>query len=593
MPLTLSALIVAATMPALMQGAANVQSTAASAAVLKSPPSMSARDSTRALRFAHRAQSDFEVLRRRLLPYEDQYEVGCDAVIGRYCYRQQMGFGPPPESPQVITARSRLLIVLDSLGQLLPGDRWIVGQKLRYLIEQGRPDAADSVAISCAADTRVRSMFGWCLALAGYSAQERGDYARADAAFAEALQAMPENERCAFQDLSILLDGRAAGQFRRASCQERDTLAAAFWRLVQPLYLTGVNDMRTEFLARITRMFIERDTRTPMNGWWNSDDRETLLRFGGGQWYTQLYRPPGSTREAPVASHRRGPAFNFVPDGRALASPDRLTLDDWEYADVATRSGYAPVWAGSFEPLLDNQVAIFRRGDSAVVVAAFNITDHVTTSHTKFQAGVFAAVVDSGIIQPPIGTKLDNVGNAVVSTIRAPWRPMIVSLEVIDTSSRAAGRARFALRMPAPGSRLSLSDLLLYTVSADSAPANLDLAIPRALRALRVPNNRQVGLFWETYGARPQGEAFDYALLVQPIGQSWLHRTFIKMHVKDPDRTLSLQWSEVPTVNNDVACRGVTVDLSRLKPGRYRVSLSLTARGELPVVTEREITIVD
>src|SRR5262245_4172737 len=288
MPLTLSALIVAATMPALMQGAANVQSTAASAAVLRSPPSMSPRDSSRALRFAHRAQSDFWVMRRRLFADEDQYEVGCDAVVGRYCYRQQMGFGPPPESPQVINARSRLLTLLDSLGQLLPGDRWIIGQKLRYLIEQGRPDAADSVAIACAADTRVRSMYGWCLALAGYSAQERGDYARADAAFAEALQAMPENERCSFQDLSILLDGRAAGQYRRASCQERDTLAAAFWRLVQPLYLTGVNDMRTEFLARITRMYIERDTRTPMNGWWNSDDRETLLRFGGGQWYTQL-----------------------------------------------------------------------------------------------------------------------------------------------------------------------------------------------------------------------------------------------------------------------------------------------------------------
>ena len=592
MPLSLSALIVAATMPALMQSVATVQSAGPSAAILRSPPSMSARDSVRALRVAHRAQSDFEVLRRRLLPYEDQYEVGCDAVIGRYCYRQTMGFGPPPESPQVINARSRLLTVLDSLGRLLPGDKWIIGQKLRYLIEQGRPDAADSVAIACAADTRVRSTFSWCLALAGYTAQERGDYARAEAAFTEALSAMPENERCEFQDLSILLDGRAAGQYRHASCQERDSLAAAFWRLVQPLYLTGVNDLRTEFLARITRMYIERDTRTPMNGWWGSDDRETLLRFGGGQWYTQLYRPPGSTRDAAVASHRRGPAFNFVPDGKALASPDRLTLEDWGYADVATRSGYAPVWAGSFQPLVDNQVAIFRRGDSALVVAAFNITDHVTTSHTKFQAGVFAAVVDSGIIQPPIGATLDNVGNTVVSTIRAPWRPMIVSLEVIDTSSRAAGRARFAPKLPAPGTRLSLSDLLLYTPQ-DSAPTNLNEAVPRALRALRVPNNRQVGLFWETYGARPQGEAFDYALLVQPIGQSWLHRTFVKLRISDPDRSLSLQWSEVPTVSNDIACRGVTVDLSRLKPGRYRVSLSLASRGELPIVSEREIVIVE
>ena len=39
-------------------------------------------------------------------------------------------------------------------------------------------------------------------------------------------------------------------------------MTAAFWRLVQPLYLTNVNDLRTEFLARITRMYIEQDSRT-------------------------------------------------------------------------------------------------------------------------------------------------------------------------------------------------------------------------------------------------------------------------------------------------------------------------------------------
>ena len=593
MPLTLPALIVAATMPALFQSVASVQSSAPSAAIHRSPSPLSAKDSARALKVARRAQSDFEVLRRRLLPIEDAVgSGGCDAVIGRYCYREQIGFGPPPEAPQVITGRDRLLAVLDSLGRLLPGDRWILGQRLRYLIEQGRPGAADSVAIGCAANTAVPSTLGWCLALAGYTAQERGDYVRADAAFSNALAAMPEDERCKFQDLSILLDGRAAGQYKRASCQERDTLAAAFWRLVQPLYLTRVNDLRTEFLARITRMYIERDTRTPMSARWGSDDRETLLRFGGGQYYTQLARAPGSTHEAAIASHRRGPAFNFVPDVRALASPTDLTLDDWVYADVASRSGYAPAWAGSFMPLLDNQVALFRRGDSAVVVAAFNINDYVTTSHTKFQAGIFAAVVDSGIVQPPIGTKLDTVGSTVVSTIRAPWRPMIVSLEVIDTSSRSAGRARFAPKLPAPGTRLSLSDLLLYTPS-DSAPANLNQAIPRALRALRVPNSRQVGLFWEAYGARPEGEAFDYSILVQPIGRSWLHRAFIKLHITDPDRSLSVQWTEVPTVTDDIACRGVTVDVSRLKPGRYRVRLSLTGRGEQPIVTERDIDIVE
>ena len=169
---------------------------------------------------------------------------------------------------------------------------------------------------------------------------------------------------------------------------------------------------------------------------------------------------------------------------------------------------------------------------------------------------------------------------------------MIVSLEVMDTSSRAAGRARFAPKLPVSGTRLSLSDLLLYTPS-DSAPTNLNEAIPRALQALRVPNSRQIGLFWEAYGARPEGEAFEYSLLVQAIGRSWVHRTFIKLHITDPDRSLSVLWSEVPTVTDDIACRGVTVDLSRLKPGRYHVRLSLTGRGEAPIVSERDIEIIE
>ena len=108
-----------------------------------------------------------------------------------------------------------------------------------------------------------------------------------------------------------------------------------------------------------------------------------------------------------------------------------------------------------------------------------------------------------------------------------------------------------------------------------------------------MPNSRQIGLFWEAYGARPEGEAFEYALLVQAIGRSWLHRTFVKLHLTDPDRSLSVLWNEVPTVLTTSRRRGVTVDLSRLKPGRYHVRLSLTGRGEAPIVTERDIDIME
>ena len=124
---------------------------------------------------------------------------------------------------------------------------------------------------------------------------------------------------------------------------------------------------------------------------------------------------------------------------------------------------------------------------------------------------------------------------------------MIISLEVLDPVNRAAGRMRFAPKLPLPGTRLSLSDLLLYT-PRDSAPKSLTEAVPLALHALRAPSNRQIGIFWETYGVRPQGETFDYALVVEPIDQGLIHRALVKLHVKDPDRGLSLQWREVPSI---------------------------------------------
>src|SRR5262249_46956239 len=152
-----------------------------------------------------------------------------------------------------------------------------------------------------------------------------------------------------------LLLGRAAGPYRRVECEPREAMTASFWRLVQPLYLTSVNDLRTEFLARITRMYIEEDSRTAMSDWWGSDDRQTLLRYGVALWYTQGEAPRGSMRPPQIAGFRRGPSFNFFPDGHVFAAPEELTPEDWELPDRMSAPTYAPLWAGSFQPLTDNQ----------------------------------------------------------------------------------------------------------------------------------------------------------------------------------------------------------------------------------------------
>jgi len=336
---------------------------------------------------------------------------------------------------------------------------------------------------------------------------------------------------------------------------------------------------------------MEQDSRTTMSDWWGGDDRQTLLRYGIAAWYTQGERPRGAMGgPPPIAGIHRVPAFNFFPDGRVFNSPDQLTPDDWELDNVASRPTYAPIWAGSFQPLDGHQVALFRRGDSAFIVAAFDANDDASFGETR-RAGAFAAVVDRGGVLQPFGTTIEKAGRSVVSTLVAPWRPMIISLEVLDSANRAAGRTRFAPKLPLTGPRLSLSDLLLYA-PRDSSPKLLTDVIPLALHGARAPLNRQVGIFWETYGVVSQDEMFDYALIVEPIDQGLLHRALVKLHVTDADRGLSLQWREAPSITGQIASRGVTVDLSRLMPGHYRMRLMLTSGTDLPIVAERFIEIL-
>src|SRR5213075_144795 len=119
--------------------------------------------------------------RRQLLPRQSGLSGGvCDVVVGRYCYRQRAGAGPPPESPRVVDGRERLLDVLDSVNALLPNDRWILAQRVRYQLESDRAEAAAQIAGQCATHAAIPETRQWCRALIGYVAQRVGDYVHAD-----------------------------------------------------------------------------------------------------------------------------------------------------------------------------------------------------------------------------------------------------------------------------------------------------------------------------------------------------------------------------------------------------------------------------
>jgi hypothetical protein len=551
-------------------------------------------DSTRLLATARRAQENFELVRRRYLPREyGLFNHPCDVLIGRWCHWNDgdEDRDPPPESPRIIAARERLLAVLDSIGWQLPADEWIAGQRVRYLVEVKRQADGVSTARRCAAAALAPRTRAWCLALEGFALHERGEFAAADSAYAKSLAELPDVDRCRFTDISRLLDGDPAKRYRALPCEGRDAFATRIWRVAQPLYLLAANDWRTEFYSRVTRARLEQHALRTFETSWSDDNLESLLRYGGGQWYTREDPPAGSLREPIIASHGTGGSgFNFLPSERTLADPASIRAEHWDYELRTSRTRYAPPYAKRFRKLGHQQLALFRRGDSALVVAAVDVNRDTAFGREHVDAGLFVLPLTLDSMAAPMGVVRHGVTRVTVLTATAPWRPMLASLELLDSARRVAARERRGLTPPASLSRISLSDLLLYA-PRDSTPTDLQDVLPLALPTEEVRADRALGLFWEIYGVHPAGEVFGVALTVEGIGGGWLRRAAETMRLATRGTPLRVQWQEVPNGADGIASRGVSVDLSRLRPGRYRINLTVTPRGEPPVVSTREVIV--
>ncbi|HZI74867.1 MAG TPA: hypothetical protein VFD73_12760, partial [Gemmatimonadales bacterium] len=121
-------------------------------------------DSIDVLHQAHAAQREFERTRRANLPGETGGARACDERIGRFCYWYEPFSDPSlTESGIVREARGDLIRALENAAGQLPGDGWIAGQLVRYLVEQGAADSAIAAAQRC------RAARWWCSALEGFA----------------------------------------------------------------------------------------------------------------------------------------------------------------------------------------------------------------------------------------------------------------------------------------------------------------------------------------------------------------------------------------------------------------------------------------
>ena len=547
-------------------------------------------DSLTTLRAARRAQATFEAIRRQHLPYGSGHAGGtCDLRIGRFCYWYDDDRQPPEHAaaePQLIRdARATLLAALDDAGARLPGDEWIAGQRVRYLVEAGRDRAAVGAARECRADG------WWCAALLGLALHAAGDFTSADSAFDAALRNMPAPERCRWYDLAPLLPDELRHRYERLSCDDRVAFESRWWWLAAPLLSRPGNDRRTEHFARLTLARIGQTSGTAYGLGWGDDLRELLLRFGWPTYWTREASPSVTAPEPLIVGHDPTPAFHFFPSARAFDAPADATSDDWTLAASHAPEGYAPAYADTFQQLED-QAAMFRRGDSCLVVAAYDLSDYALFGHQAAQAALVVARDEHSrwVAQHPARSDGPDV-----LTLSASCDAQLLSLEIVAPGARRVARVRHGIRAGGTsGSGPAGLDVLLFD-APDSLPGELSAVLSHVLGTTRVRADRKLGLFWELYGVTSPAGPVSASLAVTPLGVGWLRRTVEALGLASHTATMRLHWDEGSATRAGdvaVASRALAVDLSALSPGRYRIELTVKAPGQEPATASREIEVV-
>jgi hypothetical protein len=525
-------------------------------------------DSAAVRRAAEAQQAGFERQRRLRLPLTLSASR-CDVRVGRYCYWYDEHEPPPPPEPAAIgLLREELLAHLARAAGLLPGDRWIAAQRVRYLVEHGRADSAVAAARACAADP------WWCAALEGFAHHAAHRHADAEAAFGRAAARMPDAVRCRWNDLEPLLENADARDYGRLDCAGRDSANAVLLARSRPLLALAVNDLATELWARRVFVDMQREAVTHHGSRMGPDLAEIVLRYGWATAWSRRMEYSVGGEGFSVVGHEPRPSFAFLVDAGGSGA--------WPPRPAMARARYAPRHASTVVALESVQWARFARGEATLLVAAFRVP-----ADTLFRGplrATLAAASHRGIVR----VSTDQAGTRGVLRVQTPgpWERASLEVEAPDTRAWAVDRL-----VPEDGAwDGAISDLLLYE-PGERDPEDVEEASRHALADAHVDGTTPVGLYWETYAARGRTTVMPVRVEVIPARPGFIGRVGRTLGLARRNPPLSLAWDRVLAPGVDPVAHTVELDLSRLQPGRYDIVVEMRGEGGARWVSSRTVTV--
>ncbi len=536
---------------------------------------------------ARAAQRRFELLRRNNLPTaHSSRPSNCDEQVGRWCYWYDEKAPKSIELGVVSHGRDSLMRVLDSLARIVPANRWIVGQRIRYLAEAQRHDDALNAARACQSDG------WWCAGLVAFSQHMRGDYAAADSGFRLVQSQMTERERCQWRDISLLIDDDTRQEYRRLPCgAEREAFEDRVWWYSRTLYGLRGNDSRTEWNARQLMVRLYQDGPGAYQFGFDEDERELLLRFG---WPRYWARGGGDPRSGgfSIVTDEASPAYRYIPAGNVLGNPALSDSAQWRLHRPPVIGRYAPPYARTLVAL-EHQQAMFRRGDSALLVMSYDVSGVKGLGDAARRRA--ALVVAQGEQPRPRITARDRASVRDTMSVSGTWGPMLFSGEVWAPDSSVVARARYGVHPPyAVDTRVTVSDLLFYKPSGAS-PSSVPEALALALPTERVVAGAPLGVYWETYGTNPDGEQIGLTVtVVREVEEGgFLRRKNEQLRLVRQATPVSVSVNDLTMRGHTTSPRAVQLDLSTLKKGAYIVQLEIEVAGQYPLRADHRIEIVE
>lgn len=598
-------------------------------------------DSVKLHQEAKELQIRFEAYReQRMIPILPEFGGGggCDDLIGRLCLRYGRGNSEDParvpEPVELGMARVRLIRDFSRIAGDIPGDEWILGQRVNYLGEAGRWKDAESLARRCGGGNSW-----WCTALLGYTLHAQGEVIRAEDVFEQALQEMPEEEAREWKTGKLLLRPSTFDAYEDAD--DPEAMWDRLWLLSDPLYLVEGNDRKTENYSREVYVRIKRDALNAFGMDWGDDLEEIRIRWGlPWMWSrTKIPRMQMSLADNRVMGNRFSSKNRFyLPSADALTSPSDVLPNSWRIDSDRPWGLHTATYAENMMQL-ESQVARFRRGDSLLVVGAFTEEDTSRQSQAngpqrlvrpprilnmrapqtedrsdrqRRARNPFMQEVEipepfleevpedetpilSGLIliDETTGERFEvrGEGSDAAYMLQVPNGRYIMSVEALHEETSRGWRDRHGVWQEDLAFGLGgLSDILVLRDEPELPDALID-ALPQAMPVVRISSGEAFQIAWEMYGMTV-GETAQIRIGVDQPEEGVLRRLGQFFRMLEPTDPVDLTFQDQGPDVLGTVFRSVRLSLPDLEPGTYTITIEVTLSGREPMATTRTLEVV-